>query len=670
MTQLQNTASSKDVSVVTNIVPEAQLRKAQLRALKIFADAVSCTYGPMGGYTAYSLGDTNQKAKGIVSNYTKDGFTVLKHVDVDKPIEYLLKTEIRDICTRVIKVIGDGTTSATMLSYFIFAGLLNLQQGKNQKSNISRRHIIKHFKEIIKEGIQKIEENKRETTVDDIYNIALTSLNGNEEMAEMIKNIYAENGMDVFIDVMISNTPETITKTYSGMTYESGFISPAFVNNPIDQTCDLNQVHTYVFESPIDTPEMLSLVDMIIKAEIENPYALYQKQKQAGKQATVQVNPTLIISPFISRDANSYIDQLINQFTQAAPESRPPLCLVTNISNDNNFLSDIMAMTGAKFIKKYIDPKAYEHDKVAQLAPTEKTITTFAGYAEKVVIDALSTRIINPKNMYDADGNRSEFFTQYLAQLETLLNKYEETHEELVKIGNLKRRINILKANMVDLHVGGIGVSDRDALKDSIEDAVLNCRSAAKEGVGFAANYEGLRAFNEITKAAAENSDNLRKNDSDNLEAIYDATLHYAVANIILQSYVDLCAKIYLPYQDYNEHDALAMVMASLANEDETKRCPFNVITEDFDKKVLTSIKTEPAMLEAMSKIISLLFNTNQFLVPDARFNIYTMDSYEEDIPAPVEEEPTKEVVTEETAADKIESEPVEEVLNKETESK
>ena len=116
MTQLQNTASSKDVSVVTNIVPEAQLRKAQLRALKIFADAVSCTYGPMGGYTAYSLGDTNQKAKGIVSNYTKDGFTVLKHVDVDKPIEYLLKTEIRDICTRVIKVIGDGTTSATMLS--------------------------------------------------------------------------------------------------------------------------------------------------------------------------------------------------------------------------------------------------------------------------------------------------------------------------------------------------------------------------------------------------------------------------------------------------------------------------------------------------------------------------------------------------------------------------
>ena len=53
------------------------------------------------------------------------------------------------------------------------------------------------------------------------------------------------------------------------------------------------------------------------------------------------------------------------------------------------------------------------------------------------------------------------------------------------------------------------------------------------------------------------------------------------------------------------------------------KHCPYNVITGEFDGTVLTSIKTEPVMLDAIAKIISLLFNTNQFLVPDARFNIY-----------------------------------------------
>ena len=93
----------KEVHVCTNIVKEDDLRTAQLRALKIFADAVSCTYGPMGGYTAYSMKDPNSNLKAIISNYTKDGFTVLKNVDVDKPVEALLKDEIRDICVEVIK---------------------------------------------------------------------------------------------------------------------------------------------------------------------------------------------------------------------------------------------------------------------------------------------------------------------------------------------------------------------------------------------------------------------------------------------------------------------------------------------------------------------------------------------------------------------------------------
>ena len=53
--------STSEVKVVTNIVEEDALRKAQLRALKIFSDAVSKTYGPMGGYTAYSLMDSNSK---------------------------------------------------------------------------------------------------------------------------------------------------------------------------------------------------------------------------------------------------------------------------------------------------------------------------------------------------------------------------------------------------------------------------------------------------------------------------------------------------------------------------------------------------------------------------------------------------------------------------------
>ena len=656
--------STSEVKVVTNIVEEDALRKAQLRALKIFSDAVSKTYGPMGGYTAYSLMDSNSKLKAVMHNYTKDGFTVLKHVDVDKPIESLIKDEIRDICAQVIKKVGDGTTSATMMSYFLFRRLYDL----HRNAGIPKRSIIKLFKEMIAEGSKRIVEHGHDATVDDIYNIALTSLNGNEEMANIIKGIYEDSGMDVFIDVSISNTTDHTIKTYNGMSYESGYIDPAFVNNAVDQTCELINPKVYVFESPIDTPDMINNVRMILDKETFQPVAEMQKAMQANKQYKgPRPRAVIIISPHISRDANSFIDSLISQFTSTSVEHRFPICLVTNIANDNNFLTDIMNMTGAKFIKKYIDPKAYENDKVINLAPTESNITTFGGEAEKIIVDALTTRIINPKNMYDKDGNHTEFFKNYIDQLEVQLKMYEETREELVKIGNLKRRINILKANMVELYIGGIGIADRDALKDSVEDAVLNCRSAAKDGVGYAANFEGLRAFNELDSEILEKKKEVEADENASAEDKYIASLRYTITSVILSSYVELCSNIYLPYYDYDEDLARKMVFASITFDPSQynlkEQCPFNIIDEAFDAKVLTSIQTEPVMLDAISRIITLLFDTNQFIVPDPRFNVYSMDAVEEGYQNP---DDTMVVDTTKKNEEKKEEVSVEEFLNEE----
>jgi len=606
-------------NLVTNVVDETQLRAAQLRALELFATTVRGTYGPMGEYTAYSMQDPSNKLKAIVSYYTKDGFTVLKHVDTDKPIESLLKDDIRTICTHVIKTIGDGTTSATILSYFIFKGLLELQYQKK----LPKRKIIKAFKEIIKEGIAEIESKSRECTVDDIYNIAYTSLNGNEEMANIITDIYKESGMDVFIDVSASNTKDTVVKTYNSLAYEAGYIDPCFINNEHDNTVDFHNPHIYVFESPIDTPDMINTLKLIFTKEITEPIQQYQKMMAKGKQPDQPLSPVLVICPHISRDANSFIDQLIVEFTNMKMAQRPQFCIVANIDNDNGYLLDIMKLTEAKFIKKYIDKESYEIDKKVGLAPNELNIRTFAGTAERIVVDALTTKIINPKNMYDENGEYTEFYTNYIKQLEDLLKKYEETREEIVKIGKLKRRINIIKANMVDLYVGGIGTTDRMALSDSVEDAVLNCRSAAADGVGYAANYEGLRAFNKIlTKYDAE-----FKAAEDSKQAL----INKEVATVIAKSYVDLCALIYVPYCDDNIEDAMNIVVLSLANSNKNKRKPFNILTEEYDDLVLTSIKTEPAILEAISRIITTLYNTNQFLVPDPRFNIYQMDKDDEE---------------------------------------
>lgn len=593
----------------------------------------------------------------MVSNITKDGFTVLKHITVDKPIELFLKDNIRDICTSVIKKIGDGTTSAIVLSQLIFEGLLALREG----TKLSKRVIIKAFKNILSEVSERIMENAREATIEDIYNIALTALNGQEEYAHMIEDIYKESGMNVFIDVAISNDNQSRTVTYNGMSYNVGYISPAFINND-SNNCLLPDPMIYVFESPIDTPEMTAILQMIIHKNIEDPMYAIKKAQAANKSLTgiAKPVPTLIIAPYISRDVNSYLDQLINAFSAVNPIQRPPLCIVSGINNNNQYLLDIMSLTGAKFIKKYIDPETYENDKKLNLAPTEKNIHTFAGSAEKVIIDALNTRIINPDKMYEKNETGqiapTEFYKNYIDQLEDLLHKYEETREELVKIGQLKRRINILKGNMVDFYVGGIGIADRDSLRDSVEDAVLNCRSAAKEGVGYGANYEGLSALNKLSielesemKTLDEKLNNEDTPDEEKEEikkSQYDLLIRKGILTILLNAYTELGARLYFPYTD-NIQQAVNIVLQGLANENEEERCPFNLLTEQFDKKILTSIQTEPASLEAISKIISLLFDSNQFILPTPEYNIYEMCEESSTIVVDTTEKSEKEILNE-----------------------
>ena len=611
-------------TLVNNVVPEPTLREAQLRALKLFSDVVGCTYGPLGGKTGYSRTDGTTKA--IVSNYSKDGFTILKSIEVDQPIESLLREEIRDICTQVIKVVGDGTSSAVLLSYLVFKGMLQL----NQQQHHRKRDIIKAFKELTAEISELIESRGRKVTLVDIHSIALTSLNGNVEMADTITKVYQDYGMNVFIDVQGSNNANTVVKGYDGMVYDSGYLDPCFINTEGTFSCILHNARVYVFESPVDTPGMIDTFHLIVNEEIEKPITklrqLYESKKwdklsQSQKENLIP-HHTVIFAPYFSRDANSYLDQIISSFTATPIGQRGNFCIVQMGNGDPNKLIDIMKMTGARFIKKYIDPEQYKADQERGLAPSIHTITKFAGLAEQVVVDKTTTKIVNPMNMRDQDGKLTEFFTNYVEELKDQVAKLEETRAEVVEIGKLKRRINVLLGNMVDLYIGGIGTSDRLSLTHAVEDAVLNCRSAALEGVGNGASFEGLRASIEVYKRYS----NQQKANAEGMANVVEQRQLAAktdVAGLIANAYLAIAARIYEPYFE-DKVEALNFTRSMMDPKRNPAMVPFNLVTEEYDGTVLTSIKTEPAILDSISRIISVLFDSNQFLVPTPQFNVYT----------------------------------------------
>lgn len=566
--------------IFSNIVKKEKMREIQSETLSVLKESLLNSFGPMGSNTVITKND-------MLTKYTKDGHTILSEIKFVAPIEQSVQKDLEDITRHIVKNIGDGTTSAVILSSIIFEELKKLEE------KYTPYELIRDFRAAVELIKEEIKSSAREFTPERAYDITLISTNGNTMIAENMKNIYEKYGSDVFIDVSISNTTDSYIKEYDGMTLSTGYSDSAYINNKKKGVCSLRNPRIYMFDDPVDTTEMMSLLVTIIEENIMSAY-----RQPDGEKAPI---PTVVMAPMISRDMGSYITQLVEYMFKFEDNNKPPFLLITDMYQKEQ-LSDIGRMCGCKPISKYINPDQQKKDIELGLAPSLENVTEFYGQADIVESDALKTKFVNPSLMHDEDGNLSETFNTLLKFLEVELEKAIEANEDNNVTGTLKRRINSLKANMVEYLVGGVSVSDRDADRDLLEDSVLNCRAAAREGVGYGANFEGLLATRRLCRRWVE------EGKSDNI-----------VLESINQAYYQLCSILY--NTRYTANVANAKFMESLKRE-----MPINLKTDEFDGRVLCSITSDIIVLDAIAQIITLMFTSNQFLCPSAQQNKYLLD--------------------------------------------
>ena len=145
----------------SNVVSEEKLKEIQINTLAKLREHLSKTYGPMGSYTAIISGSG---PKDIQTNYSKDGLKVLKNILFDSPIELSIQAELRNICEYVEKIVGDGTTSAVILSSLIYEGMLDVIRAYNAP----QRRIVKEFSRIVEVMKTLIRTNTKTITIEDI----------------------------------------------------------------------------------------------------------------------------------------------------------------------------------------------------------------------------------------------------------------------------------------------------------------------------------------------------------------------------------------------------------------------------------------------------------------------------------------------------------------------
>ena len=582
----------------TNIVPKESLRKVQLNTLEILASVLSKTAGPRGSNTQLLHGQRHDE-------YTKDGHNVLSEIKFYRPLENAIQTEMKEVTRYIVKTVGDGTTSAVLLSNEIFKAMCEAE------TSMSPYNIMKIFKEVVNEMIEKIRANKRECTLEDIYDISMIATNGNTEVANSIKSIYEQFGMDVFIDVGISNTTNHLVKAYDGLTLEVGYPTPAYINNSGNEResgrASIRNPRIYAFEDPVDTPEMMAFLEAIIVKNVFEPMM----------EQTYDYTPTVILAPSISRDGSKLLTELEKTLygfdQQNAGDQKPPVLIITNANVNYDQYNDIIMLCVIPTIKKYIDPDIQQKDIDAGNAPTPDTVIDWYGSADLVEADTTNTKFVNPKCMFDIDeeGNRvySSVYNGLINYISQELDVAYKNNEDVNVTGKLKRRLNSLKTNLVEYLIGGITVTDRDSIRDLVEDAVLNCRSAAKNGVGYGANYEAFRVIRDMTSPTARKENDLSLND-DKFK-IMDA-IHTAYFKSLMNLYNSI----------YND-DKKSTSMIGISHQ---KGMPLNLATEEFDGKVLCSIETDVAILEAISKVVMVMFTANQALLENPMNNVYLAD--------------------------------------------
>ncbi len=561
--------------IMNNVVSQKTMRKIQDKTMEELSNILEMSFGPEGSTTCI-------KKEQALSRYSKDGHTIIGALHYNGIIEQSIKDDVESITRHIVKTVGDGTTSAVILSSLIFKAIVKLEK------TFSPSSIVKELEAIVKRITYKIQESATELTLNDVYDIAMISTNGNEFVSNTLKEIYEEFGNSVFIDVSPSTGEDFVVKSYNGMTLNTGFSNSCYITNKAQNTCEVDNPEVYFFEHPIDTREMGVYLDAILSKNIINP---------CNTNKMEDIVPTVIFAPTISQDMSGYMDSLINTMAQMPANQKLPICIIVDY-HEHEQLADLARMCGAKLIRKYIDANIYKHDVEIGVAPTPATIFNWCGHCDRVVSYSDKTTFIRPSEMYNEDGSYSELYNNLVNFLETEISKNIADGANIGETGTLKRRLHSLKSNMVELFVGGITQADRDSVRDLVEDAVLNIRSAAENGVGLGANMSAAIAIKDIideTKKDNGLGDYI-------IESIYDA-------------YNQLIGKLY-------RHTCDNAMVDMTERYKETGEI-YNIREKRWTTNVKTSIKSDIIILDTVCRIIGIMATCNQFILPTAMHNIY-----------------------------------------------
>ena len=399
-------------------------REKILRGATQLADAIRVTLGPR----SKSVLIEKKWGAPIVCN---DGVTIAKEFDLKDPEENLGARMLRQAAEKTGEMVGDGTSTATLLAHAIFAdGVRNVVAGA---SAIDIKRGLDRTTKVAIESLKSL--SRPVTTRTEKAQVATISAHNDPAIGELVAEAMEKVGGEGVITVEESKTTETTLDVVEGMQFDRGFISPYFINNPERMETILEDAFVLLCDRKIG-----AMKDLI---------ALLEEVAKAGR-------PMLVVAEDIEGEALATL--ILNQIRGTLKS-----CAVKAPGFGDRrkaMLQDIAALTGGQVISEEIGLKL-ESVTLAQL-----------GRAKRVVVDKDATTIIG------GGGDRK----QIDGRIEQIRREIDKTTSDYDR-EKLQERLAKLSGGVAVVRVGAPSEAEMKSKKEALDDAISATKAAVSEGV-------------------------------------------------------------------------------------------------------------------------------------------------------------------------------------------
>jgi chaperonin GroEL len=411
---------------VKQLAFDVEARKGLLKGVEKLAKAVRATLGPRGRNAIIDKGWGGPTV-------TKDGVTVAEEIELSDKNENMGAKLVKEAASKTSKIAGDGTTTATVLTEAMATeAFRNLAAGADAMS------LNRGMQEASKAVVAKLQTLAKPVDISkrtDIVNVASISANNDSEIGNKMADAFQRVGKDGVITIEDGKGFATTVDFVEGMQFDRGYLSPHFVTNQDNMTCELERPLILVYEDKISS--VAKLVPLLEKsAKAKRPLLIIAEDIESEALATLVVNKLKGIIQCAAVKAPGYGDRR------------------------KAMLEDIAVLTGAEPIFKDLGIEL-EGISAKQL-----------GQAKKVTIDGDNTIIVEGAGDEGAIKGR-------IKQIQDEISKTTSDYDK----EKLQERLAKLTGGVAQIKVGGVSEAEMKERKARIEDALHATRAAIEEGI-------------------------------------------------------------------------------------------------------------------------------------------------------------------------------------------